>query len=93
MEICILCGHVLGVSVGRRYKKHDAMVDLIRQKCIPTPFVYECVTSPRAGCGKHTVCIACVNWTRRLSLSKTSALVFIPMDNVIMFVMDPGEFY
>jgi hypothetical protein len=91
-EVCILCGHVLSPDAGRRYKKYDAMADLISVKCIPTAFVYSCVVKHRDSCGKHTVCIACVNWTRRLSLKTTPGLILIPMDNVIMFVMEPGQY-
>jgi hypothetical protein len=90
-EFCILCGHVLGVSDGRRYKKYDAMRELVIQKCIPTTFVYASVVRCSNGVGKHTVCIACVNWTRRLSLKTSQQLIYIPMDNVILFVAQPGQ--
>jgi hypothetical protein len=86
-----LCGQVLDAHAGRRYKKHDTMADLVLSKCIPTAFVYSCAVMHREGGGKHTVCIACVNWIRRLSLHKSRELIFIPMDNVIMFVMEPGK--
>jgi hypothetical protein len=92
-EMCILCGHVLIREAGRRYKKHEAMADLITQRCTPTAFVYSIVMKYRGGSGKHTVCIACVNWTRRLSLRAANAKrIFIPMDNVIMFAMKPGQY-
>jgi hypothetical protein len=91
-EICILCGHVICADVGRRYKKYDAMTDLVIAKCIPTSFVYSSVIKYHGENGKHTVCIACVNWTRRLSLKKEVDLVFIPMDNLILFVINPGKY-
>jgi hypothetical protein len=86
-----LCGHVLSCDTARRYKKHDVLKQLVIRKCIPTAYVYSCVVNYR-GAGKHTVCIACVNWTRRLSIRKGKDLVFIPIDNVILFVMQPGEY-
>jgi hypothetical protein len=118
LEVCILCGHILYPGVGRRYKKYGAMTDLISRKCTPTAFVYACVTKYTGDVGKHTVCIACVNWTRsvhllrlvyfvyvtpsqllknaslcrRLSLRQTSKTIFIPMDNVLLFIMQPGKF-
>jgi hypothetical protein len=92
IEICILCGHVLCEGVGRRYKKYDVMSKLIESRCIATPFVYSCVMKYNNTMGKHTVCIACVNWTRRLSLRKSADKILIPMDNVILFVMDPGRY-
>jgi hypothetical protein len=64
LEVCVLCGHILFPGVGRRYKKYDTMTDLISSKCIPTAFVYACVTQYTGNTERHTVCIACVNWTR-----------------------------
>jgi hypothetical protein len=64
IEMCILCGHVVCAGDGRRYKKYGAMTALISEKCIPTAFVYACVTKFQGDDGRHTVCIACVNWTR-----------------------------
>ena len=119
LEVCVLCGHILFPWAGRRYKKHDAMNDLISRKCTPTSFVYACVTQYKGNTGKHTVCIACVNWTRsvlatalwistamichsidtwrffvhrRLSLKKGSTQFFIPMDNLLLFVINPGKY-
>jgi hypothetical protein len=91
-EICVLCGHVLFHGVGRRYKKHEVMKELITRKCVATPYVYSCITKHASGDGKHTVCIACVNWTRRLSLRNNLEKVLIPMDNLILFVMKPGQY-
>jgi hypothetical protein len=75
LEVCILCRHILYPGVGRRYKKYDAMTDLILRKCTPTAYVYACVIKYTGDVGKHTVCIACVNWTRSV-LSTTPCPFF-----------------
>lgn len=42
--------------------------------------------------GRYPLCIACINWTRRLSKLDGLKKQFIPFDNVLLFIQDPGKY-
>jgi hypothetical protein len=103
-EQCMLCGGTMTSSRDRKYKNLQSLAQRIEESCIPTPFVYRQIVNAarneRAdetarGTAMSPCCIACFNWIKRLAdPADPSVATFerkiIPLDNLIMFLNNPG---
>jgi hypothetical protein len=94
-------------NIDRRYKHLQDLCGLLDKTCISTNLVFESIISlgiqerkilgdtssedDRKG-GRYPLCIACINWTRRLSKTNGSRKQYIPFDNVLLFIQNPGIF-
>mmetsp|Transcript_8278 Transcript_8278/g.20221 ORF Transcript_8278/g.20221 Transcript_8278/m.20221 type:complete len:341 (-) Transcript_8278:26-1048(-) len=101
LDTCLLCGFLMHSEVDRRYQQLRHVAGLLKSKCSPTPFVYESIIGMARGGGdaerRHTFCIACINWTRRLAdnwradPAKPRAGNVVPLDALLMFIEDPSS--
>lgn len=89
MDNCQLCGIVL-TSHKRRYQDTAELHALVKEKCKPTPFVYQSIMNNKDP--KCPVCIPCVNWRRRVTNEgfKRNHRPLVQMDQLILYVMHPG---
>ena len=67
---CLLCGVAFEESQARRFCDTREICALVRDKCKPTPFVYEFLTSLPDGVlpAQLPCCLPCLHWRRRSAM-------------------------
>lgn len=95
---CAFCGIGLFSGLKCRLFNETQGRRFVTQRCKNTPFLYAFLTqerpAPKSHNSKQFLCIPCVNWKRRAEhgLLKRTQQPMLQLDQMILFLMQPGRF-
>ena len=93
---CLFCGVRISAAPrpdclhNKRRKSLTNIRQFVLSRCQPTPYGHAAF-SGMAGEGRVLLCIPCVNWQRRCSRGRVSARPLLLIDQLILFVLEPGK--